>query len=429
MTSNSLFRTFLLSLALLAAAVLGACGGGSGSSSAKLRLLNVSNGYSSLDLSVDDTTVSTGLTLGTLGAYADVDTSDTSMSILSSGVGTAVASLTPSLKESSKYTLIAYGWSGGLKTSLIQEEEEVPDSGKHKLLFMNLAPDAGSLDIYVTLNEDTLDNASAMASSIGGGGTSSYNKINSGTYRIRITGAGDRGDVRLDIPSVTLASAGVSTLIVTATEGGLLVHGQHLIQGGAITPYRATQARVRVVTGVPGVKVGAALDGTSLMGLSTGPTVGDYRLVTAGTGALTVQAGGRTLNSSNPTFKAGGDYTLMVWGDATAPSLTVLTDDNRLPTSSSTAKIRLINAAATTSDLKVNLSLNYSSLASNIQAGSSSSNYTVTYSTSSLLSVTTPSSATAIYTIEELPVNANSVYSVFVLGADSQLIGSLRKER
>lgn len=429
MTSNSLFRTFLLSLALLAAALVGACGGGSDSKSAKLRLLNVSNGYSSLDLSVDDTTVSTGLTLGVLGAYADVDTSDTSMSILSSGVGTAVATLTPSLKDSSKYTLIAYGWSGGLKTSLIQEEEELPDSGKHKLLFMNLAPDAGSLDIYVTLNEDTLDNASAMASSIGGGGTSSYNKINSGTYRIRITGAGDRSDVRLDIPSVTLASAGVSTLIVTATEGGLLVHGQHLIQGGTITPYRATQARVRVVTGVPGVKVGAALDGTSLMGLSTGPTVGDYHLVTAGTGALTVQAGGRTLNSSNPTFKAGGDYTLMVWGDATAPSLTVLTDDNRLPTSSSTAKIRLINAAATTSDLKVNLSLNYSSLASNIQAGSSSSNYTVTYSTSSLLSVTTPSSATAIYTIEELPVNANSVYSVFVLGSDSQLIGSLRKER
>ncbi len=429
MTSSSLFRSFLVSLALLAATILGGCGGGSGGSSAKLRLLNVSNGYSSLDLSVDDTTVSSGLTLGTLGAYADVDTSDTSMSILSSGVGTAVATLTPSLKESSKYTLIAYGWSGGLKTSIIEEEEEVPDAGKHKLLFMNLAPDAGSLDVYVTLNEDSLDNASAMASSIGGGGTSSYNKINSGTYRIRITGAGDRSDVRLDIPSVTLASAGVSSLIVTATEGGLLVHGQHLIQGGAITPFRATQARVRVVTGVPGVKVGAALDGTSLMGLSTGPTVGDYRPVTAGTGALTVQAAGRTLNSSNPTFKAGGDYTLMVWGDPTAPSLTVLTDDNRLPTSNSTAKIRLINAAATTSDLKVNLSLNYSSLASNIQAGSSSGNYTVTYSTSSLLSVTTPSSATAIYTIEELPVNANAVYSVFVLGSDGQLIGSLRKER
>ena len=428
MTTTTLIRSLLLTLAIAAAAFLSACGGGSETKTAQLRLLNLSNGYSSLDLSIDDTTASTGLTLGALGTYASVDTSDTSMSILSSGVGTAVASLSPTLQSATNYTLIAYGWSGGLKTAIIEEDEEVPDAGKHKLLFMNLAPDAGALDLYVTLNEDSLDNAAAVAGSIAGGSTSAYNKINSGTYRVRVTGAGDRGDVRLDLPSVSLPSAGVSTLIVTATEGGLLVHGQHLTQGGSIVPYRSQQARVRVVTGVPGVKVGAALDGTSLLGLSTGPTVGDYRLVTAGAGALTVQAAGRTLNTSNPSFKAGGDYTLLVWGDASNPSLTVLTDDNRLPTSSSTAKIRIVNASSSP-DLRVNLALNYSSLASNIQSGTSSANYTVTYSSSSLLSVTTPSSSTAVYTIEELPVNANSVYSVFVLGAEGQLIGSLRKER
>ncbi|MEJ6003185.1 DUF4397 domain-containing protein [Paucibacter soli] len=415
-----------------ASLLLGACGGGNSSSSGdtSLRLLNASSGYGSLDLTVNSVSVNSNIAYANAGSYASVSTGATSSQVLASGVGTTAASTTPSLASGSHYSLIAYGWAGALRTTLLQEAEAAADSGKSKLLVLNLASDAGALDVYLTPATDSLDNATPIATNLAGGSGSGYNSINAGSYRVRLTGYGNKSDMRLDIPSITLDSTGVSTLIVTATEGGVLVNGLHVKQQGAVTNYPGAVARARVVAAVAGnASVSGLLGEVSLLPSSVAPTIGEYKTVAAGNSAkLDLTVNGQALSVANPSLKPGGDYTLLVWGDAAAPQLSLLADDNRLPTTLSSAKIRLINGVASL-NTGLTMSVDYSAIATNVVPGSSSANSSIPSSTASLLSVSSPTSGTPVFSIASLPVLSSGVYSVFVMGGASNMLGTLRRER
>lgn len=424
------FKSLALGAALASAALLSACGGGgSDDSKANIRLLNATRSYSSLDLSVDDSSVNSNVAYASVGSYGSIDTSDTTALVQTSGVGTSVASVAPSLTKGGNYTLIAYGWAGAVRTSMLQEDQDAAAANKAKLLVLNLAPDAGSLDTYLSVVGDSVDSESAVASGVTGGSSSGFNTINAGTYRVRITGAGNKSDLRLDIPSITLSSTSVSTLVITATSGGVLVNGILVAQKGSATNLATTQSRARVVAAVAdSARVSALLNGSTLLGTSVAPTIGEYQSFTAGSTTLSVMVNGAPLAVSAPTLAVGGDYTLMVWGDAASPQMTVIADDNRLPSTSGTVKMRLVNGLAS-ANTGLTLSLDYSPIASNVVSGTASTPSVVSASTSSLLSVASPTTSTPVYSIAELPVVANGVYSVFVLGGSTSTVGTLRRER
>ncbi|MBB3283776.1 MULTISPECIES: DUF4397 domain-containing protein [unclassified Roseateles] len=424
------FKTWAWGLSVAAATLLTACGGGGDSSTAQMRLLNASIGYAALDMSVDSTTVNSAVAYAGVGSYADVKTSATGTEIQSNSVGSTLASSTPTLAAGSHYAMIAYGSAGSLQTTLLQEDQEAPASGKSKLLVLNLAPDAGSMDVYVTGADETLDTASTVAAGIAAGSGSGYVSLNSGTFRVRLTAAGSKSDVRLDIPSITLPSAGVSTLVLTGSAGGVLVNGIQLIQQGATTNFPNTTARARLVAAVGGsALVSGSVGQTALMPTSVAPTIGDYTTLTAGAADLSVYVNGQLMSFAKPTLVAGNDYTLMVWGPAASPQLAVLTDDNRLPTSpTTTAKIRLVNGVASAAT-GLTLNVDYSALASNVVAGTASTAQTTPASTSALLTVTSPSSTTPVYSLSDLGITAGYVYTVFVMGDNTAMVGSLRRER
>jgi hypothetical protein len=424
------FKTWAWGLSAATAALLAACGGGGDSSSAQMRLLNASIGYAALDMAVDSTTVNSGVAYAGVGGYADVKTDATGTEVQSNNVGSTLASSTPTLASGSHYTMIAYGSAGSVRTTLLQEDQDAPVTGKSKLLVLNLAPDAGAMDVYVTGADESLDTASTVASGIATSSGSGYITLNSGTFRVRMTAASSKTDLRLDIPSITLPSAGVSTLILTGSTGGVLVNGIQLLQQGATSNFPNTTVRTRLVAAVGGsALVSGSIGQTSLMPTSVAPTIGDYTTVAAGTADLSVYVNGALMSFTKPPLVAGSDYTLMVWGTAADPKLAVLTDDNRLPTSpTTTAKIRLVNgvASATTG---LTLNVDYSALASNVVAGTSSTPQTTAASTSALLTVTSPSSTTPVYSLSELGIQAGYVYTVFVMGDSNAMVGSLRRER
>lgn len=425
------FKTWALGLTLAGTALLSACGGGGGDDegNASIRLLNATRSYSTLDLTVDDKSVNSSVSYAAIGSYASVSTTRTATQVRTSGVGTTVAALTLGLKAGNNYTLIAYGWAGAVRTSFLQEAEEAPASGRSKLLVMNLAPDAGALDVLLSVVGDSVDNESAVATAVAGGSGSGYNTINSGSYRVRITGTGKKADLRLDIPSISLSSAGVSTLIITANEGGVLVNGILLAQQGSTTNFASAESRARVVAAVAdSAMVSAVLNGNTLLGTSVAPTIGEYQSFAAGTGTLSVLVNGNPLVVSTPTLKAGADYTLLVWGDTASPQLTVMSDDNRLPSTAGTVKVRMVNGVASL-NTGLTLSIDYSAIATNVTPGTASTPSVLSASTKSLLSVSSPTSGTPVYEIAELPLVASGIYSVFMLGGADKMVGTLRRER
>lgn len=420
----------LVSVVLLGALVtLAGCGGADDDENPRVRLVNASSGYASLDLYLDDSLVSSAIATGSASGYSTPDEGDHTVVLTRNGSGTSLQSQTLSLSKSTSTTVIAYGWEGALKTVRLDENEDAASSGKTKLLVLNAATsDVSSVDVYLTGNDDDLDSSTPVASSVSDV-SGSYTSVGSGTYRLRVTAAGDSSDVRLDLSGVSLASTAVQTLVLRAGSGGTLLDGLMIAQQGDVTALANTQARLRVVAAASSnALVSASFNGTSVASSAKSPTIGSYARVTAGSAAPTVTVNGSTLGMSSQQLAAGGDYTLLVWGSATAPQTTLITDDNRLP-STSTAKMRLIHAMSDLSDT-LSLTLDYADIASNLAQGSASSyKGSLAASSSARIDVTTPTQSAAIYNATDTTIAAKGVYTVFMFGSSSAPVGVLRKER
>ena len=116
-----------------------------------------------------------------------------------------------------------------------------------------------------------------------------------------MTGAGDRGDLRLDLPSLTLKDQQITTLVLTATPGGVLVNGVQVDQQDAVTARTNPSARVRVVADAANrATVSATVNGTTLASGLASPVVGSYALVPAGALTASVQIGGVDVPADRP---------------------------------------------------------------------------------------------------------------------------------
>ena len=417
----------LASAPLLAA--LQACGGGADRTKAQLRFVNATTGYSSLDLRVDDSTVFSAVAYGHSGSYVEVDPDDTASEVRRNGSSTTLLNTTPALVRNKHFTLLAYGGEGALKTVLLDENTGSPASGKCNFRVLNAAPDAGALDIYLTGTDEALADAVALQAGAAVGTVNGYTSTTSGTRRLRVTAAGSKTDLRLDITAFTLGSETCGTLVLTPGSGGVLANAVWLVERGGLSATATPQARVRVAAAVAdGATVAVALGGSTLLGGVGAPAVGLYSLVTAGSVAPSVTVNGASVSAAAQTLVAGADYTLLVYGPSAAPLAVWLTDDNRLPSDTSQAKLRLVHALA---DQAAALALKVDALpvASGVLPGTGSAYAAVAASTLAALSVTATGVGTAVYSAVDQVLAAGSTYTLFVTGSSTAVSAVLRKDR
>ncbi|HSI58675.1 MAG TPA: DUF4397 domain-containing protein [Ideonella sp.] len=422
-------------ISLMAAApvssVLSACGGGI-AGGVSLRLLNASAAYPSLDLFVDDEREVSAVAYGNVSGYADVPDGGVTTTLTRTDSFTSLLAQSRTLDSDTEYTVVAYGWEGALKSVVLAEDRDDADSGKCDFSVWNLGADAGPVDVYLTAQDDPLESATPNASAVSGDEPSEFVSINAGTYRLRVTGADDKTDLRLDASGLVLASKKSATLVVTAAAGGVLVNAMLVPQGAAVTTFLNALARVRVVAATTdNGTVIASIDGVQLGATIRASTIGEYTLLPANsTAALAVSVNGVARPTSTLALAAGSDTTVLVYGDAAAPLVSVLNDDNRLPTDATKYKIRLVHALA---NLGANLSLtvSFTRVASEVVYGSSSTFSNQTPNTEADLSVSSPLSATPVYTALDLPLEANTVYSFFMMGeaGTDTAVGVLLTER
>jgi len=428
-------RLAIVALTALTAGLLCACGGHSDSSSTRVRFLNATYGLGNLNLFTGDDKRASDVTPDSVSGYSDLDAGTYTAKIKSSGSDASLATGSVSLQDGKPYTAVAWGRQDAVKLALLTDDADEPNSGLAKVRLFNATPDAGSIDMYLTDSSTSLDAASANASSIASGSGGGYAEVSKGSYRLRITGAGEKSDLRLDVPQITLGDTERVTVIVQPSAGGVLVHALVLVQQGSVVAYKNTSARARVVAGVGGngsaaVKIGS----TSISSAQTSPGVGSYVLFGAGSSTLLTQVGGATVSSATTSFSAGADYTVLVYGTAASPLMTLITDDNRLPSNSAKAKVRLVNAAAGYDTLS--LAVDSVSLANDVPLGTASS-YASTSANSgnALIEVISALSNDPLYTTAKssgstgVSIDAQGVYSVFMLGGNALPRGVLRKER
>jgi len=416
-------------LLLAAVAALGACGGGTDTSKARIRLVNASSGYSALDMSTDDTRRFSSVAYGQTDAYVEVDPDNMDSVISRPDSATPLVSLTPTVAKNKDYTVLAYGVEGGLSALVLDDNTATPDSGKSLLRVINAAPDAGAVDVYVTASGDSLADAVALQTAAAVGTLGSYVSVNSGSWRLRVTAAGSKTDVRLDVSGLNLDSEQVQTLVVTPGRGGVLVNALLLVDRGAVTRADSTQARVRVAAGVSdGGSVVAAVGGSTLMNGTAAPAVGAYALVTAGRPALDVAVNGAGVTAPATTLAAGGDYTLLVYGPAGAPQVAVIEDDNRLASDASMAKVRLVHGVANL-NTALALTADFFPVADGVLPGTASAYARLAATTTAALAVTTPGASSPIFSATDQVFSAGRNYTLFMVGAAGAPVGILRADR
>jgi hypothetical protein len=252
----------------------------------------------------------------------------------------------------------------------------------------------------------------AIALSVPGVQQSQFAPTLVGSYYITVVGANSisRGisDIRFQTPTaVTLTEKQVLTVILTPGASGTLANAILLTQGTAGGATNATQpfynltARVRAVTAVSGQS--AAVQGTNaaltnpsfpILTSSTTPLASRYFVVNTGTPPAVVVNGspvsvlmdvtdattGAVTPNQPGVLAAGGDYTLMVYIDATSgnPTAKLIEDNNTAPVTSSGVKFRLINLASDNRSLQLSMAVNSISVATNIPYGTASAYAEVT---------------------------------------------------
>lgn len=404
----------------LISATLAGCGGGSGSDSGNLRVVNATLTHASLDLirNSDSSKLVSATALDTVSASVGVSSSGDTLQITDAGNTTALATVAPSIAGGQHSAMVVYESSGAIKAAFLGEDFTVPASGTAQLKVFDAATDAGPVDIYVVPATADITTATVSftlaATSVQSSGLASFTP---GSYRVRVTGQGSKTDVRLDIPSITLTSATVNTLILTPTTGGVLVNGSTLVQQAATYAVsRNTNARVRIVAGIPGnVSVSATVGATPVSTAQGSPSVGSYVVVPAATTALSYVVGGNpVVTTALPatTLAVGTDTTLLLTGAAASPTLTTIADDNHLPTVATNAKVRLVNGMIGSGS--ASMQVNLTAVANGIGFPGASPYTSLVANLSTRVDLT--ASGVTLPSLTLQPVAANGVYTLYMLG-------------
>ena len=420
-------------LAALSALLLSGCDDGGGSGHTNLRLVNVSPGYDSLDLyanTADDDTDRqrvAGVTYQTVSSYTQLESGTYNVKFKRSGVTSTLLTVSGrAFADDTHHTFVAFGSAGHFASLQIDDDVAPPDSGRAKVQVLNVA-EAGSLDVYLTESSVSLDDATPVVAGVAAGTSSAVSTIDSGDYRLRVTGASDSDDLRLDVPNITLDSRQVLSLILTATQGGVLVEAWTLPQQGSLTKFANTKARLRGAVGTTAGPVVMRVGGVGVLNGAVG-VVGNYAQVEAGSVPVTLTVNGVAVAVPNQTLVAGGEYTLLAWTNASGTQTTLIGDDNRLPTASGKAKIRLINGLSSL-DVPLTLAVNFSPIAEGIALGQASAFTEVDDGTDYQLDVTNTDTAANLVTKTSVTLQSAAVYTLFMSANGTAVSGTLRKDR
>ena len=426
-----------LAFVVVAALALNACGSGEeeGGADPKIRLLNLSAGYTSLDLMTnldsedddDDETQATGVALESVSGYATLDPDDYTVKVRRTGSGSVLRSFTgEELVEDSINTYVAYGDVGNFGALRIDDTLDEADAGDSKLSVANVSS-AGALDVYLTDATTDLDDTTPVLSGVGS--ALSLVIADSGSFRLRVTASGDTSDVRLDVPNFTLTDKGVATLILTSTQGGMLANAIFLPQEGQPTKYSNTKARLRGAVGLAdGANASMRVGDQSVVSAATAGVIGSrYTLLDAGSVPVTLTVNGAAVPVANLDLTAGADYTLLVWGDATGPRTSLVNDDNRLPANGGT-KLRVLNGMSTLA-APITLSVDFSPVIEGTQTGQVSDEIEITSGTDRQFDVSNTSTAQNVLTRGAITLQSSSVYTFFMTDNGATPIGVLRRDR
>lgn len=408
------------------AGLLSACGG---STVARLRVANASIAYPIVDIELNDDIIRRGLAAQSVDGFFDVDIEDSDLTLGIRSASTTLAETRAGLNADETWSAIFYGSNSGSSGSFgliaFEEDEGEPDRNEFRLRAFN-GTDTSTIDIYLTEADAQL---SAVAPAISGAERNKLNafdNIVSGSWRLRVTTAGNRTEVRLDT-TVAMGSEKVGTLVVFPSTSGLLVNAALMVEDASTVALPNSKARLRFVNALASATaITPTLDGTASG--STLPARSAATYVEAATGDRTVGAlvNGASFTTT-ATLAGATDATCAIYGPDAAPKLVVFDDDNRAPTTTGQTRIRLVNLVDGGGLLALSIELGAAVLA--VLPGESSDHQQMNVISDARIDVL-DQSGLSVASLALVDLLADAVYTVFAMAnVDGTVAAVLRRDR
>jgi len=444
MTSATFSRRLALLATLTSSLWLAACGGGGGGDgggNANLRAINLTTDLASADISTNGTKQFSAVASDALTANVSLGAATYTIDIAAAGNAAALFTGSFSLSKDQNYTAVVWGRQASLRVSTLGEAEDPAGiaEGNTRIRMFNATLDSGTVDVYVTTADVNLSDVPPTQTALTAGTLAGFRELTARAYRIRVTGPGDPNDVRLDIPAVTLANKKFYTLVLTqASSGGVLLNGTLIEQQGARTSAKNGKARVRLAASVgSGGLVSASIGGSPVFTNYRSPRVlgsGGYVQVDGGDVNVTINVNGGNIFNATQTLTKGGDFTLLAYGSAASPQFKLLPDDNRLPTTTTRAKLRLVNGLDGADLTSLLLDSQSFAQTSDIASGIASPYASVTALGTARLEVTSAllpdtSFTPIVASTGQNLLTAQGVYTIFVLDGSTTPVLRLTKDR
>ena len=199
------------------------CGGTSslagtiGLKQSRVRAVNAFSGVTAMSGQTGSDSVLTSnvpIAYGTAGSYIITKNESESVALFSGASSSnLLASLSNTLFRINKYyTIVGYGSSSNRQIAIVEDTHTEASSGTANVRFINAVSTVGAVDVYVSAVGASLPNSPSVSSLAVGQATSSPNYLSQVVplggqtqIEIRVTPAGNRSSILLDITPVNLS--------------------------------------------------------------------------------------------------------------------------------------------------------------------------------------------------------------------------------
>jgi len=181
--------------------------------------MNAVPDQASLNVLVDNTSVSSDLAYGTSTGYQSIKSGSHQVAIEPAGAGNTLLQQSISFASGSDTTVIASNFSSNIANLVLVDDNSAPTSGDFKIRIVNAAPGLGPADVYIVAPATDLNTVSPTVSNLAFGAAAGYQSLTAGSYEVVLTPVGEKF-AAVDTGSLAFAAGQVRTFVGLNSPSG-----------------------------------------------------------------------------------------------------------------------------------------------------------------------------------------------------------------
>lgn len=173
----------------------------------------------SLDVLLDNTSISSDLAYGTSTGYQSINSGSHQVAVEPAGASNTLLQQSISLASGSDTTVIASNFSSNIANLVLTDDNSATTSGDFKIRIVNAAPGLGPADVYIVAPATDLNTVSPIVSNLAFGAAAGYQSLTAGSYEVVLTPVGEKF-AAVDTGSLTFAAGQVRTFVGLNSPSG-----------------------------------------------------------------------------------------------------------------------------------------------------------------------------------------------------------------